>query len=112
MERQVRGWIANLVLRIFGVMPTEERPRALAAITRNVLDPWRAFLIRQDGDPRLQTLAHERRGEAKEIRNHLPVRLHQHGGHGIDLGAEVERPEGAQGLTMPRVVYLVTIDVR
>ena len=54
MKRQVGGRTADRVLRVFRIMPAQERPRAFSVVTMNVLDPWRAVFRREHGDPGLE----------------------------------------------------------
>ena len=111
VQRQIGRRVADLVLRILRIVPAEEGPGALAVLAVDVLDPRRARLVGQHGDAGLERLAGERRGEPVEVRNHLAVVLHQHRGHRIDLGAEVEQGEGAERLAAVGRVDLVAVDV-
>src|SRR5437899_3080568 len=61
VERQVGRRVPDLVLLIFRIVPAEERPRPLAVVAMDVLDPGRPFLVSQHQVARLQPIAHERR---------------------------------------------------
>ena len=91
MQGEIGGCVADLVLRIFRIVTAKEGPGPLSMLAVDVFDPGRAGLFRQDRDAWLQRLPGERGGETVEVGNHLPVVLHQHRGHRIDLGAEVEQ---------------------
>ncbi len=111
MQRQVGGRIADLMLRVFGVVAPKERPRALPEIAVDVLDPRRPVFIAQYDVARLKVIPHERRGETVEVGDHLAVVLGQHRGNGIDLGTEVEERERAERLPARGSVDLVAVDI-
>src|SRR3954471_5326664 len=98
VQRQVGGSIADLMLRVFGVVSTEEGPGALPVLAMDVLDPGGSRLFGEYGDARLEGFSGERRGETVEVWNDLAVVLNQHSRHWIDLGAEVEQGKRPQGL--------------
>ena len=54
MQGQVGGRVADLVLRILGIVPAEEGPGALPALAMDVLHPGRAGLFGQHRDAGLQ----------------------------------------------------------
>src|SRR6476469_9571206 len=98
VERQIRRYIPDLMLRILGIVPAEKGPGALAMLAVDELDPGRAWFVGQHRHARLEGLARERRREAVEVRDDLAVTLHQHRGHGIDLRAEIEQGERPERL--------------
>src|SRR5918998_3478334 len=110
MEGKVSGSITDLVLRIFRVVAAEEGPRALATVAVNVLHPWRTRLLGQHRHTRFQCFPAERRREAVEVRDDLPMILHQHRCDWVDLGAEVEQGVRAEWLAPFRRVHLMAID--
>src|SRR5207245_2440731 len=57
VERQVGRRVPDLVLLIFRIVPAEERPRPLAVVAMDVLDPGRPFLVSQHQVALLQPFA-------------------------------------------------------
>src|SRR5207249_11365131 len=90
VQGQIGRSVADLVLRVFRIVPSKESPGALPVLAMDVLHPWRARLIGQNGHAGLESLAGEGGGKSIKIRNDLSVILHQHRRNWIDLGAEVE----------------------
>src|ERR687892_1540444 len=111
MQGKISGSITDLVLRIFRIVTAEEGPGALATITVNVLYPGRTRLFRQNRHARLQCLTAEGGRQTIEVRDHLPVILHQHRCDWVNLRAEVEESIGAEWLTPLRGVHLVPVYV-
>src|SRR3954447_22536461 len=111
VQGEVGRRVADLVLRVLRIMAAEEGPGPLAALAVDVLDPWCAGLVRQHRYAGLEGVPGETGGESVEIGNHLAVILDQHGGHRIDLRAEVEERERAQRLPPLDRVDLMPVDV-
>ena len=53
VQGKIGGRVADLVLRVFGVVPAEEGPGPLAPVAVDVLDPRRARLFGQEVMPGL-----------------------------------------------------------
>src|SRR5687768_12799386 len=63
------GWfIADLMLRILGVVSAQESPGALAEGTVHVLGPGGAFFLTQNDHAGLEAVSAERRRQTVEIR--------------------------------------------
>ena len=54
MEGEVRRRVTDLVLWIFGIVPTEEGPCPLPPLAMNVLGPGRVRFVGEDGDAGLE----------------------------------------------------------
>ncbi len=105
------GWrIADHVLRVLGVVPAQEGPGPVPVVAVQVLHPGRAGLFGEDGDGRLEARATVARGQPVEVTDHALVILGQHGGNGVDRGAEVEQAERAQRLPHG-CIHQVAIDI-
>src|SRR3990172_11558111 len=76
VERQVGRRVADLVLRVLGVVPAEVGPRAPARVAVDVLHPRRPRLLGEDDVGALQHPAHEAGREPVEVGDDLPVALH------------------------------------
>src|SRR3954469_16449787 len=109
MQGKIGGHIADLMLRVLRIVASEERPGTLPMFAMNVLDPGRTGLLTQNRNTGLQRLSGKRGGETVEVGNDLAMALHQHGGHRIDFGAEVEQGKRSQRLTPVRRVDLVPV---
>src|SRR5256885_11370343 len=67
MQREIGRGIADLMLRILGIMPAKEGPGPLPQVAVDVLDPRRALFFGEDRDAGLEPIAAERRGQAVEV---------------------------------------------
>src|SRR5579872_981889 len=59
VQRQIRGRVADRVLRVLGIVAAEERPTALAVVAVDVLGPRRAGFIGQHRDAGFEPVLHE-----------------------------------------------------
>src|SRR5690625_171107 len=110
MQREVGRRCTDLMLRILGVVTSEEGPGALTKGAMDILDPGRTLLLRQYDHTRLESLPPERGRQAIEVTNYILMVLHKHRGDRVELRTEVEEGKSPERLT-PCRIHLMSIDI-